>query len=220
MTVLLSFLRTKPGLVVTAVLVGQLGLYYLMPTKEHQPDSKPLNLFSRELGPWRMTHEFPMEAEVADLLKASDTVSRQYVDDRGKPLTLFVAFFRSQRAGVSPHSPLVCLPGAGYVFQQKTRLPIEIAGRPEPIEVNRITISRGENKSVVLYWYQTPHRVIASEYMAKVHLVADSLRYRRSDTSIVRVIVPVVDGQVADAEQTAIRFVQTIYSPLHQHLPG
>ena len=49
----------------------------------------------------------------------------------------------------------------------------------------------GNEKSVTLYWYQSHNRVIASEYSAKFWLVADAIRYQRSDTAIVKVVVPV-----------------------------
>ncbi len=38
-------------------------------------------------------------------------LSRAYLGPAG-PLTFFVAFFKSQRGGVTPHSPKICLPGA------------------------------------------------------------------------------------------------------------
>ena len=36
-----------------------------------------------------------------------------------------------------------------------------------------------------------PQRVIASEYAAKFWLVADAIRYHRSDTALVKIVVPV-----------------------------
>ena len=70
-------------------------------------------------------------------------------------------------------------------------VPIAVAGRPAPIVVNRYVVARGDERSVVLYWYQSHDRIIASEYAAKFWLIADSIRYRRSDTALVKVVVPV-----------------------------
>ena len=67
-------------------------------------------------------------------------------------------------------------------------------GRSEPIRSNRYVVAHGDEKSVVLYWYQSHNRVIASELAAKFWLVADSIKYHRSDSSLVRVVVPVRDG--------------------------
>ena len=85
--------------------------------------------------------------------------------------------------------------------------------------MNRYIVQRGEDKSLVLYWYQTPRRVIASEFDAKFYLVLDSIRYHRSDTALVRVVVPVADGDEDAATKTAIRFVQSFFEPLREYLP-
>ena len=55
---------------------------------------------------------------------------------------------------------------------------------PQPIEVNRYIVAKGENQSIVLYWYQSQHRVIASEYEAKFWTVTDAIRYNRTDTAL------------------------------------
>jgi EpsI family protein len=69
-----------------------------------------------------------------------------------------------------------------------------------------------------LYWYQSAHRVIANEYLAKFALIFDSLRYRRSDEALIRVIVPISGQAEAGGEERAIRFIQTIYQPLKQQM--
>jgi hypothetical protein len=97
------FLRNKPALVVTAVLVAEIILFYALPTKEYIPSPPPLDVFARNLGPWTMTREYPLSREEDAILKADDTITRQY---KGPwKVELFVAFFKSQRAGVTPHSP-------------------------------------------------------------------------------------------------------------------
>jgi EpsI family protein len=72
---------------------------------------------------------------------------------------------------------------------------------------------------MVLYWYQSHGRIIAREFSAKVWLVADAVRYRRSDTALVRIIVPVRNGAREAAEQTAVEFVRAVYPDLAGQLP-
>jgi len=63
----------------------------------------------------------------------------------------------------------------------------------------------------VLYWYQSPNRVVASEYKAKFWTVADAIRYNRTDTSLVRVVVPVPGTDEAAAEHVASRIRAVIF---------
>jgi EpsI family protein len=73
---------------------------------------------------------------------------------------------------------------------------------------------------VVLYWYQSRNRVVASEYSAKIYTVADAVRFNRTDTALVRVVVAVNNGNTEGAVQTATSFVQAFFEPLKQYLPS
>ena len=41
---------------------------------------------------------------------------------------------------------------------------------------------------LVLYWYQSHGRVIASEYWGKIYMVTDAIRLNRTDAALVRVL--------------------------------
>ncbi len=205
--------------VVSLVLVLEIAAYYAYPKTENTPLSQPLSELPQQMKDWRMTQEVALDTEVAAVLQADDTLNRTYVSNAGKGMTnLFLAFFKSQRTGVAPHSPKVCLPGAGWVPSKSEILEIPVGGN-EKINVNSYLVARGEYKSVVLYWYQSPGRAIASEYEAKIFTVLDSLRYRRSDTSLVRIIQAVDDSGEEATLKRAITFTQDTYPTLRKYLP-
>src|SRR5512140_2979007 len=147
------------------------------------------------IGGWRLGQEGVIEKEVRDVLQADDLLSRTYVHAESQNVaSLFVAYFRSQRTGVAPHSPKNCLPGSGWVPSESSIVPIAVPGRAEPIPVNLYLVSKGDAQSVVLYWYQSRGRAVASEYSAKIYTVLDAIRFNRTDTALVRVVVPVTGG--------------------------
>jgi EpsI family protein len=216
----MEWLRGPAVVAVTLLLVGQAVAYYSIPKTETHFETRPLAEFPKVLGEWRTMAEYPMESEVQAVLKADDTLNRAYsMPGQGAPVNLFVAFFRSQAAGAAPHSPKNCLPGAGYAPVSSGTVSIEVPATQETIEVNRYLVARGEEKTLVLYWYQTPKRIVASEYAAKFWLAADSIRYRRSDTSLVRVIVPVGQVSAEEAERISKDFVRALLPELNRHLP-
>ncbi len=147
-------------------------------------------------------------------------LTRIYADEStGSGADLYIAAFRSQRNGKAPHSPKNCLPGSGWLRLDSSEIQIDV-GAAAPIPVNRYTISRGDSRQVVLYWYQSRGRAVADEFKAKFWVIADAIRYDRTDTAIIRVIVPVIDRDADRAEQTAISFVKTIYGTIRQFLPS
>ena len=213
---LFSSLQAK---VLTAVLAIQSVLYYALPSQEFVPTMKPLEQMDSAIGNWQMVNQSHPEQEVQDILKADDALTRVFRRG-GDSLSLFIAFFKSQRAGVVPHSPRVCLPGAGWTPAGSSFVDVVVPGRAEPIKINRFVVTHGENKSIVYYWFQSPHRIVASEIESKVWLVLDSIRYQRSDTSIVRIVVPVEDRDEARADRIGIEFVQQSFPAVSAHLPS
>jgi len=211
-----SFLKGRAALVLTAFLLAQCMLFYGFSRGEKPPTHTPLDQFPRDIAGWHMVQQGVMEQEVKDVLRADDYLTREYATSNAMA-DLFVAFFNSQRAGQTPHSPKNCLPGAGWVWIVNDTIPVDISGR-SPIVVNRYVVAKGEEKSVVLYWYQSRDRVVAREYQAAAYSAWDALRYNRSDTALVRVIVGFTKDQEG-ATQAAIRFIQATFPTLRQYFP-
>ena len=215
-----SFLKSRAAIVLTALFLIQGSLFYGFSRGEKPPAYRPLDGFPTQIGGWNMVQQGVMEQEVKDVLRADDYVTRDYAASPTKVANLFVAFFKTQRAGQTPHSPKNCLPGSGWIWTVSDTLSVNIPGRVEPITVNRYIVSKGEYRSVVLYWYQSRDRVIASEYRAAAFVAWDALRYNRTDTSLVRVVVPIIKGQQEDATQIGVEFIQSFFGTLRQFFPA
>jgi EpsI family protein len=216
----LNFLKSRSAMILSVLLILQGSLFYGFSRGETPPSYQPLDGFPKEIGAWHMVQQGVMEQEVKDVLRADDYVTRGYAASPEKTANLFVAFFKSQRAGQTPHSPKNCLPGSGWVWTISDTIPLTVPGRTTPIEVNRYLVSKGENRSLVLYWYQSRDRVVASEYKAAALVAWDALRYNRTDTSLVRVVVPVINGRDDVATQTGVEFIQAFFATLRQFFPA
>jgi len=215
-----GFLKSTPARILSLVLIGQAVITYGMTRHEIVPVNRPLAEVPINFGPWTMSQEGVVYKETQEVLKADYTLTRQYMrSGQILPSHLFVAYFKTQRTGQTPHSPKNCLPGNGWVASVSDFLNIDVAGRP-PIQVNRYLVQRGTSKSVVLYWYQSRDRVVASEFHAKFYSIADAIRYNHSDTALVRVIVPVVNDDLDASTKEAVEFVKAFFNPLRQHFPA
>jgi EpsI family protein len=214
-----AWFRNKYVRILSIVLLIQAALFYGTSRGENIPNLRPLHDFPREVAGWITSQEGYVDEETLAVLKADDTLTRVYANPK-HPLrpNLFVAYFRSQRTGKAPHSPKNCLPGSGWVPTESDIVPIQIPNG-QPIEVNRYVVARGNYRSLVVYWYQSHNRVIASEYAAKVYLVVDSMRHNRSDTALVRVVVPITDNDVPTAMRSATSFIQAAYPVISTYLP-
>lgn len=213
-------LRKPKALILTFVLLMQAAAVYGFRREEVIPNHTVLKSLAKTLGTWNTVQETEIDAETLNVLRADDTLNRSYVNGAtGRGANLFVAFFKSQRTGQTPHSPKNCLPGSGWVPSVSDTVTVEVDGR-QPMSVNRYVVQKGESQSLVLYWYQSRDRVVANEYEAKFWVVADALRYNRTDTALVRIVVPLPPGENVDnAMKTATNFIRAVYAPLRQHFP-
>jgi EpsI family protein len=206
--------------ILSAVLLLEAAGFYGTSRREEVPAPRPLAELPSQFSAWRMVREEVIDPEMQTVLRADDVVSRLYADSaRGRTASLFVAYFKSQRTGQAPHSPKNCMPGSGWAPTESGVTVIQIPGRQEPIRVNRYVVAKGDEKLLVLYWYQSRDRVIASEYAAKFYLVADAIRYNRTDTALIRVTVP-LSGDEGVAARAAEEFVQSFFVSLRQFLPA
>lgn len=218
----MNFLTNKYARIVTAILVLQGIVFYTIALRaETVPPTSPLANFPAGIAGWQMYKDVPIEPETLEVLKADDTLNRIYLSPaHNANAFLFVAFFKTQRYGQAPHSPKNCLPGNGFEPIESGPITVAVPGRAEPVRINRYLTARGDEKSVTLYWYQSHDRVIAGEFTAKFWLIADSIRYHRSDTALVKVVVPVSNGDADAATQTAIDFVKAVFPSLARQLPA
>lgn len=206
-------------IVVPFFLLTQAWLIHWAAGKERAPEPPALGSFSSEFSGWTQLREDPVTADIAGELRADRLLSRSYARaSTGSVAGLFVAWFQSQRAGTSqPHSPKVCLPAAGWTPVLTGEVTLEtVAGA---ITVNRYIVANAGLRDVVLYWYQGPHRVTAGEWSAKLWLMADALRDRRTDTAVVRVVVQSGPSGDQAATAAAMEFARDLYPLLRETLP-
>ncbi len=183
------------------------------------PARPPLSSFPRTVDGWNST-DVEITKEVRDVLGAGDFLLRDYRDPRTlRDISLFIAYFPSQRAGDTIHSPKNCLPGAGWSPIKNDRVAIEVPGRP-PMTVNRYVVAQGEQRQLVLYWYWAHDRAVASEYAAKFYLVTDSITMHRTDGSLVRLSMPLAQSEtVESAEKNLIAWAGKVVPLLDTYIP-
>jgi len=217
----MTWMKNKFVRALSLVLALQAIILYTTVTRaEIIPAVRPLFEFPTAFGDWKMVRDVPIEKEVQDILKADDTLNRVYLNlGYHVEANLFIGFFKTQRTGQSPHSPKNCLPGSGWEPTQTGLVSIPVAGLREPILANRYVAAHGDDKAVVIYWYQSHQRIIASEYAAKFWLVADSIRYHRSDTALVKLVLPVPHNDVDFATRIGIDMAQAVFPDLAKQLP-
>ncbi len=193
--------RAVPGSLVAAVtvLMAAAVLGPMLPEMHEQIPARHSFMEFSASGPGWTLHRQSLEPVYLDELKLDDYLLGDVVTVGGPPINLYVAWYDSQRAGHSTHTPRTCLPGGGWdvvSFAQRD-LPVDhMYG--QPLRVNRALISRQGQRQLVYYWFAQRGRVLTNEYAVKWFLFVDAIRRNRSDGALVRLTVLVRDGDSLD----------------------
>ncbi|MCW5964664.1 MAG: EpsI family protein [Bryobacterales bacterium] len=210
--------RSKYAIALTVVLATQIALMQGYTREEDVPTVPSLKEIPTSFDNWKLLQEGVIEQAVLDVLRADEAMTRYYSNGDGY-LSLFIAYFKTQRAGQAPHSPKNCLPGGGWTPSESGEVDIDLPYQNRTIRVNKYLVSKGDSTSLVLYWYQSLDRVVASEYWAKIYLVTDAIRYNRTDTALVRIVVPVGEAGADAALAKGTDFIQQSFGSYQVYFP-
>jgi exosortase D (VPLPA-CTERM-specific) len=145
--------------------------------------------------------DVPIDQQSLEILGPGDFLMRDYNEDSSptRPwINLYIAYFPTQKAGGTIHSPNHCLPGAGWVPISRKIVQLT-APDGSSFPANQFVVSNSGERRLVLYWFQAHGRVVASEYQAKYYLISDSISLNRSDGALVRLMTPILEDETPDA---------------------
>lgn len=205
------------GLVVlSAVLLGS-----VQERAEDIPQRETFPSFPMALGSWR-GQSATLDDDSLKALKLTDYILADFSRGHEPAINFYVAYYDSQRKGVSPHSPTVCIPGGGWQVTDSAEhtLSIEaIANRL--LHFNRIVIRKGDSTSLVYYWFQERGRLLSNEYWTKWYLFRDAVAINRTDGALVRVTTSLLPGEAEEeADKRLAEFVNGVMPLMDRYVPG
>jgi len=162
-----------------------------------------------------------LERIYLDALQLDDYIMADYLRGPKDVVNFYVAWYDSQKAGQSAHSPRSCLPGGGWrITQLDQRNVAGVTAASQPLRVNRAVIELGPSRQVVYYWFQQRGRIITNEYMVKWYLFWDAFKQQRSDGALVRLTSMVRAGETpADADRRLTEFAAQVAPRLDRYVP-
>ena len=213
----MSFKRT---FIVSALMVfTMMCLYYLSHSKNIEL-KRPLSTFPRQIGEW-VGKEDRFDQKVYQILCVDDSFLCNYATTNGKKVQLYIGYYESQQEGGLIHSPQNCMPGSGWNIIQGSFEELKVAtANSGKVKVKKLLLEKDGQRQLVLYWFQSRGRIIASEYMQKLYLLIDSIKRHRTDDSFVRLITPITDGNERYGLEYLKDFAELLIPLLQEYIPS
>lgn len=221
----LSGARSRP----TAATVGSIGFLLvagllltsmLSGRQEQIPYRTTFATFPLEMGEWHGERTF-LEKTVIEQLSVDDFIVANYRRPQDlQRVGLYIAYYKSQRAGSAAHSPQSCLPGGGWKIEEFETRPLNEPGLPKNLVANRVIITKGASRQLVYYWFKQRDHYITSSYAAKWHIFLDSITRGRTDGALVRLMTFVdPNEEIKQADHRLLEYLKDIEKILPPYIP-
>ncbi len=198
-------------------------VYSITNRDEIIPDRQRFVSFPKTLGDWKGRTTF-LKPRIELFLGLDDYLMANYTVPEApkKPLiNLYMAYYKSQRSGVSPHSPQACIPGGGWLITDIAQKRFVLNANETPVIYNRVIIQKKDIKQIVYYWFDQRGRKFASEFDAKWYLLKDALLMNRTDGTMLRLVTVVKqDEEEADADKRLTGFMSKMLPEIKGYIPG
>ena len=196
--------------------LGGLAIFSISGRSEIIPARTRFVAFPTRLADWQ-GRVSSLDLATEQFLKVDDYFLADYSKPGSSLVNLYVAYYASQRKNESPHSPIVCLPGGGWLITSLERKNIGKSDYP----YNRVIIENGDSRDLVYYWFDERGRPVADEYWAKWYLLTDSIVKNRTDGALIRLTTHIGAGESEEsADERLQSFMKVALPRLIEFLPS
>ncbi len=204
-------------ILITMLVVGGLYVNALAKRDDAYVGKIILEQFPKRVGNWQGV-DVAIGDDALKILKADAVLFRQYTNPAGEMISFYASYHRSQKEGQLIHSPKNCYPGAGWEILEDEITELTLS-QGVKLPVNKLVVSRGPTRQLVLYWYQSPGTIVASDYAQRLYMIKDSITKGRTDGSLVRVSTAVGENNVEETFEKEKQFLELFYPKLLEYLP-
>ena len=179
------------------------------------PLKKSLESFTVNWKGW-IGKDYYFDNIILEKLNVSDYIMREYRRGNDR-VSLYVGYYSSQKEGALIHSPKHCLPGSGwYKLSEKQRV-MKIDGLGDVTFIEAV-YQKGEEKEIFYYWYKMKNKYITNEYILKLYMIINSLKYGRNDAAFLR-LSTVINEDMNDATRAIDDFMIDFVPLFQDYLP-
>lgn len=175
----------------------------------------PLKQFLGQIPGYTSSGDIKLGDDAFAMLKLDDYLFSTYNNADG-PITLYAGYYYTSSKAYAAHSPLICYPSHGWQVEGKPATHTLQIGEHR-ITYEEIVTSLGEQRELVLYWYQARDRANVRVYRNKIDMGYNKLAYNDPKHGFIRVSTPFVGTAGYDTtKKRTIDFIQNAYPLLLQ----
>ena len=149
--------------------------------------------------------------------RAEQSITRIYSGPKNIPIELFIGYGANNAGSDRLQSPKLILPAKwGYIWVRSAS--IEMA-EGKQAKANWMLTQRGNDKRLVLYWYQSGERIFGGELEYRLQMLRSRIFNADDGIAVVRIASPVSENESLERVQQRLQvFVKELYPKLSKIL--
>ncbi len=167
-----------------------------------------LNEALNNVQDYKLLGDTVTENWVIDTLRLDDVSQKKFVKG-GERIDLYVGYYLSIDKLSAAHSPLVCIPGNGWVLDDLMEKEHSFNGYQ--LKYAEVTAEKNQSQSLIVYWFQAYDKSAPNMYINIYHALVNLMTGEPPETAFIRTIVPIREGDRVKARETALDFVERFY---------
>jgi len=164
---------------------------------------------------WVRGETIPIDPAEIEGLKVDDYVSRVFING-GRTLSLYIGYYRS--GNETPHSPLICYPGAGWFILKQRVVPLQAGDRS--VQATSMIVQKGRTKELVVYWFQAFDRTFPGNLSQRLYALWCKFNNMGTETALVEILIDLDDKSESEALSVAAGFVEAFYPLFVKYITG
>lgn len=157
-----------------------------------------------------------LDPRITDALKLDDYINNSYSKGKNR-VDLYVGYYFSTKKVGAAHDPLVCFPGQGWeVSDIKTGK--FVINENIPLNFSEFIANRGQQKFLILYWFQSGETTNDSTYAQKLSTFKNKYARKGEDNAFVRISTPLDEKSENEGKQLIFEFINAFYPVFLQYI--
>lgn len=181
---------------------------FVKPTPAVVKKDKTLSEALAAIEGYRIVKNTTLDEATIKFLDLDDYLFTTYEKD-GVQITLFIGFYYTADKVSAAHSPLVCFPGQGWSISEPER-GRQVVGN-HLIEYAQIDAALGNQKELVVYWYQSHDDTTTLVYRNKLNTFYNNIVNGDQQHAFMRISISQNNIDPEGAKKVVTDFVSLIY---------
>jgi len=168
--------------------------------------TKDFSTFPMTIGNWKGT-DIELTEDVYEILQTRDVLVREYKDDKGDAVMIYIVYSAKDRATF--HPPEMCYLGGGMQLLNRSVESITLSNR-NVLMANALTMESKNTMVKAWYWFMAKDKLTHNYYQQQIAILFNWLKYRSKEGAMVRVSANIRRDNPAIGEAKVKEFIKAV----------